>query len=110
MKVCPYCRKEVKDSAFKCKYCGGWFTNDAEIKQKELDQQERQDRLEKLMQDKRDKIGEEISEHTEYFSVPTRKFVALCILTFGIYELYWFFKNWKAIKVQEGKKLFRRSH
>ena len=29
----------------------------------------------------------------------------MSILTTGIYELYWFYKNWKAVKIQEGKKL-----
>jgi magnesium-transporting ATPase (P-type) len=102
MKTCPYCTTEVQDSAIKCKHCGGWFANDAEVRQQKLDQDER---LEKILKDKKDKIGEEISERTEYFSVSVKKLVIMCIMTFGIYEVYWFYKNWKAIKVQENKKL-----
>lgn len=103
MKACQYCQKEVKDDAFKCKHCGGWFTNDAEARQKELDNEQR---MEKMLQgSQKDKAGEYFSEDTEYFSVSTKKMVLMSILTAGLYELYWFYKNWKVVKIQEEKKL-----
>ena len=33
-----------------------------------------------------------------FFPVSSLKLVVMCIVTFGIYEVYWFYKNWKLIK------------
>jgi hypothetical protein len=35
---------------------------------------------------------------TMYFPVSLLKLVVMSICTFGVYELYWFYKNWTAIK------------
>jgi len=102
MKICPFCQKEVKENAFKCKYCGGWFTDDAAVKQKEIDKEEQE---KKLFQQGKDKTGETLGEHTECFSVSTQKLVVMWVLTMGLYEIYWFYRNWRAIKIQEDKKL-----
>jgi len=101
MKSCPYCIKEVSEDAVKCKHCGGWFVDEADVKQRKMDQEKQ---LEKVLQEKSDNLGD-IGEQTQYFSVPTKKIIILSILSFGIYEIYWFYQNWKAIKTQEGKKL-----
>jgi hypothetical protein len=36
----------------------------------------------------------------EYFGISTARIVLLSIITFGLYELYWFYKNWQAVRVQ----------
>ena len=36
-----------------------------------------------------------------YFPVSPLKLVVLSTLTFGLYQLYWFYKNWALIKSQE---------
>ena len=41
----------------------------------------------------------------EYFSIPPKRLALLSILTFGIYEIYWFAKNWSAVKKAEQKKI-----
>lgn len=102
MKQCPFCQKTVQDNAHKCQFCGGWFTNDAESKQKV---QDREEQVEKLVKGKKDKAGENLEEGTLCFSVSTKKMVVMSLLTFGIYEIYWFYRNWRAIHLQEGKKL-----
>jgi hypothetical protein len=33
-----------------------------------------------------------------FFAVSRNKFLVLCLATFGLYELYWFYQNWKRIK------------
>ena len=43
------------------------------------------------------------SEHilgrdTGYYPVSPAKFTALSIVTFGIYQLFWFFKNWEYVR------------
>lgn len=102
MKACPYCTKEVQDDAVKCKHCGGWFTNDAELRQKQIDQDAQMD---KLLNEKKDSLANDIGEHTEYYSISTKKLVLMSVLTFGLYEVYWFYRNWKAVKIQEGRKI-----
>ena len=34
----------------------------------------------------------------DFFSVTTLKLVVMSILTFGLYELYWFYRNWARIR------------
>ncbi len=36
-----------------------------------------------------------------FFAVSVLKLIVLSILTLGIYELYWFYKNWQLIKARE---------
>ena len=35
---------------------------------------------------------------TEYLAMPPGRLWLFCVLTWGIYELYWFYKNWQAVK------------
>jgi hypothetical protein len=51
-------------------------------------------------------IGEKGTGPTEssqapYFAVSLLKFTVMSICTFGIYKLYWFYKNWNLIKQRE---------
>jgi hypothetical protein len=36
-----------------------------------------------------------------FFAVSLTKFAAMSVCTFGIYELYWFYKNWRLVKERE---------
>ena len=40
-----------------------------------------------------------------YFPVSPVKLSILSICTFGLYEIYWFYKNWRLIKEREHKKI-----
>jgi hypothetical protein len=40
-----------------------------------------------------------------FFPVATHKFVVMSICTFGLYELYWCFKNWQRIRQRSGENL-----
>ncbi len=102
MKLCQYCQKEVFDSAVKCRHCGGWFTNDAEATQAKID---RDEQLEKVIENKKDIAAQDFNVATQYFSLPNKKFIILSLLTAGFYEFVWFYKNWKAVKIQENKKI-----
>ena len=35
---------------------------------------------------------------TRFFLVSRTKFIVMCLATFGLYEIYWFYKNWKLVK------------
>lgn len=38
----------------------------------------------------------------EYYSPPTLKLASLSLVTLGLYPLYWFWQNWRAIKRETG--------
>lgn len=40
-----------------------------------------------------------------FFPVSLTKFIVLSICTLGLYELYWFYRNWQLIKVREGGRM-----
>jgi len=40
-----------------------------------------------------------------FFTTSTLKFVVMSICTFGLYELYWFYKNWVLIEAKTGKNI-----
>lgn len=41
----------------------------------------------------------------EYFSIPPARLALLSVLTLGLYEIFWFYKNWEAIKKAEQQKI-----
>jgi hypothetical protein len=69
-KKCPFCAEENLADAIKCKYCG-------ELLNKQAAQS----------------AGQQFSN-----AQPVWHFVLLTIVTFGIYEIYWFYRNWKHLK------------
>ena len=42
---------------------------------------------------------------TPFFAVSLLKLVVMSLVTFGFYEVYWFYKNWKIIKARENANL-----
>ena len=42
----------------------------------------------------------------EYFAISPKRLALFSILSFGIYEIYWFYKNWEAVKKFEGQKIY----
>jgi hypothetical protein len=45
------------------------------------------------------------SEKPLYFPVSRSKLIVMSLCTFGIYETYWFYKNWQCIKDREVKRI-----
>lgn len=50
-------------------------------------------------QDPFDTSSEGADSH--FFATSIAKLIVLSLVTFGFYELYWFYKNWKSIKERE---------
>ena len=50
-------------------------------------------------------IGASTTVAPFFFTTSTLKFTLMSICTFGIYELYWFYKNWALIKERTGQKI-----
>lgn len=44
-------------------------------------------------------------DSTPFFAVSTAKFIVMSVFTFGIYELYWFYWNWKRIRDRESSDI-----
>jgi len=44
-------------------------------------------------------------EADHFYVLPPGKFIALSFLTFGLYEIFWFAKNWTVIRDQERSKI-----
>jgi hypothetical protein len=42
----------------------------------------------------------------EFYAVGPAKFLAMSICTFGLYEVYWSYKNWKFVKARDGSDLW----
>lgn len=40
-----------------------------------------------------------------YFSVSKTKLAVMSVFSWGIYELYWFYKNWKLVKERTGRDI-----
>ncbi|EKQ54919.1 MAG: putative protein family UPF0547 [Methanobacterium sp. Maddingley MBC34] len=65
---CPECGEQVKESSKKCEECGTSFE------------------MEKY-------------QKSEYSNVqPTNKLILLIIITGGLYQIYWFYRNWRDFK------------
>ena len=45
------------------------------------------------------------SRTAQYFQVPTSKFILMSLCTFGLYEIYWHYKNWRYIKERDNSKI-----
>ena len=75
-----------------CKHCDNKLANDAKFCNK-CGKPAEAEKLEKDIVD------------IEYFSIPPKRLAILSILTLGIYEIFWFYKNWEAIKKAEQQKI-----
>jgi hypothetical protein len=81
LKKCPYCDQDVLDTALKCIHCGEW-----------IDRYEPSPEAQAIIRDKA------INKPTLYFSTTVTKLILLSLSTLGLYHIYWFYRNWKAIE------------
>ena len=73
-KKCPFCKEEILADAVKCRHCGEWLNKPLGIQR-----------------------AQATVEQYSNAQAPWR-LVLLSIITFGIYEIYWFYRNWKHLK------------
>lgn len=48
----------------------------------------------------------ESAENGDFYVVSTRKFAILFLATMGIYQLYWYFRNWSLYKLRSGENIW----
>jgi hypothetical protein len=78
IKKCPCCAEVIEADALKCKHCGEWV--------KKPSPNTTMPRVSAL----------------QFSNVqPVWQFVLLSVATLGIYEVYWFYRNWKQPKVHK---------
>lgn len=78
-KRCPYCASEIPEEAVKCRQCGEWVERPGPGRAGQ---------------------GERFSNAQEPW-----RLVLLSMLTFGIYEIYWFWRNWRHLVDYGGREL-----
>jgi len=85
---CPQCAQQLADYAIQCENCGlDLIANDplpADTRAKSINRKDR----------------------SVFFYVSPLKLVVMCIVTFGIYELFWFYKNWAYVKEHTNGRLW----
>ena len=45
------------------------------------------------------------AEFPGYFAVSTTKFIVMSVCTLGLYEVFWFYKNWQRVKEKTGAQM-----
>jgi predicted nucleic acid-binding Zn ribbon protein len=96
-KRCPFCAEEILSDAVKCEYCGEWLTKKCPFCAEEIPADAIKCRY----------CGEWLNKPqqpvVQRFSnaQPIWHFILLSIATCGIYEIYWFYRNWKHFKIHK---------
>ncbi len=80
MKRCPFCTREIEDQDTVCRYCNRSLSDEA---------------------------GNITGNEEQVFSniVPMGKFIFLSVVSLGLYEIYWMYKNWQFIKQRRNLKI-----
>lgn len=47
-----------------------------------------------------------VNTDVPFFPVSTFKLVLMSVCTLGVYELYWFYKNWQLVKARDGSDIY----
>ena len=87
MIICPRCGFE-QETAEECIQCGIIIN--------------------KYLKKKQDIPQAQVTPHevsSFYFAVSKQKLIVMSLCSFGIYEIYWFYKNWKLIKKRTGQNI-----
>lgn len=84
---CPNCAQSVSDGTDSCAYCGTSLPGSIATGTSVAVQQAALP-------------GKGILARPPFFAVSLMKLTVLSICTFGLYEIYWFYRNWKRIQEQ----------
>ncbi len=101
---CPDCGRRVSDRALVCVHCG-FPLGDLQPPSPHTPQDFSGSAGEEPSPQQTDSLVAASFHQLPLFPVATHKFIVLSICTLGIYELYWFYQNWKRLKATTNDKL-----
>jgi len=117
-KFCIYCGKKIPTNAKKCSYCFEWLDDEFSSEDHGSDVNNSVDKIGEnktspdsyLKNQNFNKKPRETNPHyknTEEYSkvIPIRRFYLLMIITFGLYSIYWFYKNSSYLRDEFGKDI-----
>jgi hypothetical protein len=84
---CPECGEEIEKDSDRCKHCGSWFEKPILEIKTELNPQNSENN------------GHNKIEYSNYQS--TTKLAIFIVITGGLYQLYWFYRNWRDFKAHK---------
>jgi hypothetical protein len=87
---CPNCAQNISEAVNQCPYCGASLPNDA------LPATTPEDPIDPVI--KR-------PAQPPFFAVSLLKLVVLSTCTFGLYNIYWFWRNWNRIRVSSESEI-----
>ena len=97
-KHCTQCGSLISEEDKFCGDCGAKILNE--------ERTEKMEDEDLIVEEMDDEISTDTnSDNIKYFSVSLGKLATLSVATFGLYELYWFYKNWQAVEEQGKEKI-----
>jgi hypothetical protein len=78
-KRCPYCAEVILADAVKCKHCGEWLDRSA-----------------------MPTTPAEVARSAYSKCQEPEQLFSLCLFSFFLYEIYWYYRNWKHVKEYRG--------
>jgi hypothetical protein len=94
--ACPFCGEEVLDFVIICKYC----LENIQNKKIKIASNEKETKIEKGKEEKEvEKEKEDHNGKLRSYYQPGWKLILLSVFTLNFYQIYWFFRNWKFMKL-----------
>jgi hypothetical protein len=102
---CSDCGRDVSDVAQACSHCGRPMSRRSPLTALGLADANPGKDTSSARPAGLDSSKGELVALFPFFPVPTHKFVVLSLCTFGVYDLYWSYKNWQRIRERTGEKI-----
>ncbi|MFC1485467.1 zinc ribbon domain-containing protein [Candidatus Latescibacterota bacterium] len=96
--TCSECGAKVDSNVNFCPNCGTAFDPNVKKVKKWVSQDSEPHKMD-IIPPTKEKMN------PIFFSVSIKKLIIMSLCTFGIYEIYWFYKNWKLIKERTEQKM-----